>query len=181
MAIKFFDCHGFGQIEPNQVWFTRAGMIEAQCALDPEKFASHFPMTDTEATTGKIYGENGSFYVVDKVKKIVTIPTKALSDKGYPMGINYSTEKILIYKTLSVYFLLKSKEISFSFISECIAVALGFCFTIDGLCDFSVKIDVFWRYSVRFSINDEYVFPRFCISFYFVTITHDFCEIHGSS
>lgn len=42
MAIKFFDCHGFGQIEPNQVWFTRAGMIEAQCALDPEKFASHF-------------------------------------------------------------------------------------------------------------------------------------------
>lgn len=94
MAIKFFDCHGFGQIEPNQVWFTRAGMIEAQCALDPEKFASHFPMTDTEATTGKIYGENGSFYMVDKVKKIVTIPTKALSDKGYPMGINYSTEKI---------------------------------------------------------------------------------------
>ena len=25
MAIKFFDCKGFGQIEPNQVWFTRAG------------------------------------------------------------------------------------------------------------------------------------------------------------
>lgn len=94
MAIKFFDCKGYGQIEPNQVWFTRAGMVEAQCALDPEKFASNFPMTGKEATDGKIYGENGAFLMVDKANGIATIPTKDLSDDGLPMGINYSTERI---------------------------------------------------------------------------------------
>ena len=94
MAIKFFDCKGYGQIEPNQVWFTRAGMVEAQCALDPEKFASNFPMTEKEATDGKIYGENGAFLMVDKANGIATVPTKDLSDDGLPMGINYSTERI---------------------------------------------------------------------------------------
>lgn len=94
MAIKFFDCKGFGQIEPNQVWFTRAGMSESQCALDPEKFAAHFPMNATEATDGKIYGEVGAFLTIDKAAGIATIPTKELNDKGYPMGINYSSEKI---------------------------------------------------------------------------------------
>ena len=94
MAIKFFDCKGYGQIEPNQVWFTRAGMVEAQCALDPEKFASNFPMTEKEVTDGKIYGENGAFLMVDKANGIATVPTKGLSDEGLPMGINYSTEKI---------------------------------------------------------------------------------------
>ena len=94
MAIKFFDCKGYGQIEPNQVWFTRAGMSESQCALDAEKFASHFPMTAEEAESDLIYGENGAFLMVDKANHIATIPTKALSDKGFPMGINYSTEKI---------------------------------------------------------------------------------------
>lgn len=94
MAIKFFDCKGYGQIEPNQVWFTRAGMVEAQCALDPEKFASNFPMTEKEATDGKIYGENGAFLMVDKANGIATVPTKELSDDGLPMGINYSTERI---------------------------------------------------------------------------------------
>ena len=94
MAIKFFDCRGYGQIEPNQVSFTRDGRIEAQCELDPAVFASHFPMTADEAEAGMIYGENGSFYVVDKANKIVTIPTKELSDKGFPMGICYSSEMI---------------------------------------------------------------------------------------
>ena len=94
MAIKFFDCKGYGQIEPNQVSFTRDGRIEAQCELDPEKFASNFPMTPAQAAAGKIYGENGAFLMVDKVNKIATVPTKALSDKGLPMGINYSTEMI---------------------------------------------------------------------------------------
>lgn len=94
MAIKFFDCKGYGQIEPNQVWFTRSGMVEAQCELDPEKFASHFPMTSEEATNGLIYGENGSFLMVDKVNRIATVPNKEMSDNGYPMGINYSTERI---------------------------------------------------------------------------------------
>ena len=94
MAIKFFDCRGYGQIEPNQVSFTRDGRIEAQCELDPAVFASHFPMTAEEAEAGMIYGENGSFYVVDKANKIVTVPTKELSDKGFPMGICYSSEMI---------------------------------------------------------------------------------------
>ena len=92
MAIKFFDCRGYGQIEPNQVSFTRDGRIEAQCELDPAVFASHFPMTAEEAEAGMIYGENGSFYVVDKANK--TVPTKELSDKGFPMGVCYSSEMI---------------------------------------------------------------------------------------
>lgn len=94
MAIKFFDCKGFGQIEPNQVWFTRAGMVEAQCALDTDKFASKFPMTPDEAAAGKIYGEVGAFLMVDKAKGIATVPSTAGNAAGYPMGINYSTEKI---------------------------------------------------------------------------------------
>lgn len=94
MAIRRFDCKGFGQIEPSQVWFTRAGMVEAQCFLDEEKFASNFPMTPTEIEEGKVYAENGAFLMVDKANKTATIPNKAMSDKGYPMGINYSSEKI---------------------------------------------------------------------------------------
>ena len=94
MAIRRFDCKGFGQIEPSQTWFNRAGMIEAQCELDPDKFAANFPMTAAEATSGKIYAENGAFLMVDKQNKIATIPNKAMSDLGYKMGINYSTEMI---------------------------------------------------------------------------------------
>ena len=94
MALREFDCKGFGQIEPSQTWFNRAGMIEAQCELDPDKFAANFPMTAAEATGGKIYAENGAFLMVDKQNKIATIPNKAMSDLGYKMGINYSTEMI---------------------------------------------------------------------------------------
>lgn len=94
MAIQFFDCKGYGQIEPSQVWFTRAGMSESQCELDPDKFAAHFPALPTEVTDGKIYAENGAFLMVDKERKIATIPTKAMSDLGFKMGINYSTEVI---------------------------------------------------------------------------------------
>lgn len=94
MALQAFDCKGFGQIEPSQTWFNRAGMVEAQCHLDPEKFAANFPMTAKEAADGKIYAENGVFLMIDKQNKIATIPNKAMSDAGYPMGINYSTEKM---------------------------------------------------------------------------------------
>lgn len=94
MAIRRFDCKGFGQIEPSQVWFNRAGMVEAQCFLDETKFASNFPMTPDEADAGMIYAENGAFLMIDKQNKTATIPNKAMSDKGFPMGINYSTEKI---------------------------------------------------------------------------------------
>ena len=94
MALQTFDCKGFGQIEPSQTWFNRAGMVEAQCHLNPDEFASNFPMTAAEAADGKIYAENGAFLMVDKPNKMLCIPSKDLSDLGYKMGINYSTEKI---------------------------------------------------------------------------------------
>ena len=94
MALHEFDCKGYGQIEPSQVWFTRAGMVEAQCELDPTQFASHFPVLPSEAATGKIVAENGAFLMCDKERKIARIPSKKLADWGYVAGINYSTEKI---------------------------------------------------------------------------------------
>lgn len=94
MAIKYFDCKGYGQIEPSQVWFNRSGMVEAQCELDPDVFASTFPVTPAETAAGKIVAEDGAFLMIDKERKIATIPTKTLSDLGYKMGINYSTERL---------------------------------------------------------------------------------------
>lgn len=94
MAIQYFDCKGYGQIEPSQVWFTRAGMSESQCELDPDVFASHFPALPTEVAAGKLYAENGMFLMIDKERKIATIPTEAMSKLGFKMGINYSTEVI---------------------------------------------------------------------------------------
>lgn len=94
MPIRKFDRKGYGQLEPSQVWFTRAGMSESQCELDPDKFAAHFPATSDELAANKIYAEVGAFLMVDKERKIATIPTKAMSDLGFKMGINYSTERI---------------------------------------------------------------------------------------
>lgn len=94
MAIKYFDCKGYGQLEPSQVWFTRAGMSESQCELDPGLFASSFPVTPAEAAEGKIVAEVGQFLMIDKERKIATIPSKFLDEHGFKMGINYSTEKI---------------------------------------------------------------------------------------
>ena len=71
MAIQFFDCKGFGQLEMSQSWAYRAGQVEAQCKLDPEKFAAHFPMTPAEASDNKIYAEVGAFLMVDKANKIL--------------------------------------------------------------------------------------------------------------
>ena len=94
MALYEFDCKGYGQIEPSQVWFNRAGMVEAQCELNPNQFASHFPVLPAEATAGKIVAENGAFLMCDKERKLACIPSKKLADFGYIAGINYSTEKI---------------------------------------------------------------------------------------
>lgn len=94
MAIQYFDCKGYGQLEPSQVWFTRAGMSESQCQLDSSKFASHFPVLPAEITAGKIVSEVGSFLMIDKERKIATIPNTAMSNLGFKMGINYSSEKI---------------------------------------------------------------------------------------
>lgn len=94
MALHEFDCKGYGQIEPSQVWFNRAGMVEAQCELNPNQFASHFPVLPAEAAQGKIVAENGAFLMCDKERKLACIPSKELADWGYVAGINYSTEKI---------------------------------------------------------------------------------------
>lgn len=93
MALHEFDCKGYGQIEPSQVWFNRAGMVEAQCELDPTQFASHFPVLPSEAAKGLIVAENGAFLMCDKERKLACIPSKKLADWGYVAGINYSTEK----------------------------------------------------------------------------------------
>lgn len=94
MAIKVFDCKGYGQIEPSQVWFTRSGMSESQCFLNPVEFASSYPVTPAEQKEGKVVAENGVFYMIDKANKTIHIPNEILSKLGYKMGINYSTEKM---------------------------------------------------------------------------------------
>lgn len=94
MALYEFDCKGYGQIEPSQVWYTRAGMSESQCELNPAEFASHFPVLPAEAAAGKIVAENGAFLMCDKERKLACLPSKELADWGYVAGMNYSTEKI---------------------------------------------------------------------------------------
>jgi hypothetical protein len=99
-----FDRQGFGQFEPNQVWFTRNGAIEAQCKLDPKVFTSDIKTMGCacNASDGKIYGEVGQFLAVDKApltglgngNGIATVPTATTDEKGLPVGVNYSTEKI---------------------------------------------------------------------------------------
>ncbi len=91
---------GYGQIEPNQVWFNRAGMVEAQCFLDPTQFSDVQvgPLTAYVAAAGnvpatKIVAQNGAFLMVDKANKNLIIPDQANSDLGFPMGINYSSEQ----------------------------------------------------------------------------------------
>lgn len=95
---------GYGQIEPNQVWFNRAGMVEAQCFLDPEQFSdvqvgpltayvAANPSATPPVAGQKIVAQNGAFLMVDKANKNLIIPDQANSDLGLPMGINYSTEQ----------------------------------------------------------------------------------------
>lgn len=85
---------GYGQIEPNQVWFNRAGMVEAQCALDPTEF-SDIQVDALAKASGsqKIVAQNGAFLMVDKANYTAKIPTEAGAiTNGYPVGINYSSE-----------------------------------------------------------------------------------------
>lgn len=90
MALKRFGIDGYGQLELNNVFFRREGAIEAQCALDPEKFAVEGEATTKDATKGKIYAENGMLLVVDKANGYVRLP----KDEGeiLPVALNYSTE-----------------------------------------------------------------------------------------
>ena len=91
----------YGQIEPNQTWFNRAGMVEAQCHLDDECFSDTqvAPLTAYVAAAGttpatKIVAQNGAFLMVDKANYTATIPNTTDSEAGFPMGINYSSEKL---------------------------------------------------------------------------------------
>ena len=86
MALKFLnEGYGHGQVELNNVFFRREGAIEAQCALDPEKFAK-----EGEATKETPYCENGMILAVDKANRIVTLPSGA--DEMFPLALVYSTE-----------------------------------------------------------------------------------------
>ena len=84
MALKRFGV-GRGQLELNNVFFRREGAIEAQCALDPTKFA-----TEGKEGNGKVYAENGMILAVDKANGIVTFATE--NNKDLPLALNYSTE-----------------------------------------------------------------------------------------
>ena len=94
----------YGQIEPNQVWFDRAGMVEAQSRLDPREFsdAQVAPLTKFVRGTAaakyadavKIVAQNGAFLMVDKHNYLAQVPTKAGKEAGLRVGINYSTEKL---------------------------------------------------------------------------------------
>ena len=94
----------YGQIEPNQVWFDRAGMVEAQSRLDKREFsdAQVAPLTKfVRGTAGaqyadavKIVAQNGAFLMVDKHNYMAQVPTQAGKDAGLRVGINYSSEKL---------------------------------------------------------------------------------------
>jgi hypothetical protein len=100
----------YGQIEPNQTWFNRDGMVEAQCYLDPDQFADDIvaPLTKYVAATSsngvttpatKIVAQDGAFLMVDKSQGLATIPSTAGSEAGFPMGINYSSEQMYDERT----------------------------------------------------------------------------------
>lgn len=75
MALKRLVIDGFGQLELNNVFFRRAGMVEAQCALG-EDFA-------------KVPAENGMLLAVDRVNRIVKFPVEG---DDMPIALNYTSE-----------------------------------------------------------------------------------------
>ena len=105
MALKRFKVDKYGQLELNNVFFRREGAIEAQCALDPEKFAVEGEATTQDSTKGKIYAENGMILAVDKANGIVKLPTKV--ESFLPLALNYSTEHMYDerHKNLGSYYL----------------------------------------------------------------------------
>lgn len=85
MALKRFTIDGYGQLELNQCAFRRDGRIEAQCALDPAKFAK----SQAENVAGKVYAENGMILAVDNINRIVKLPVEG---EDFPLALNYTTE-----------------------------------------------------------------------------------------
>lgn len=75
MALQRFTIDGYGQIEPNNVTFTRDGRVEAQCALGSDDMIA----------------ENGMLLAVDVANRVVKFPTES---ETLPIAIHYSTEKI---------------------------------------------------------------------------------------
>ena len=75
MALQRFTIDGYGQIEPNNVTFTRDGRIEAQCALASDDFVA----------------ENGMLLAVDVANMVVKAPG---ASETLPIAVHYSTEKI---------------------------------------------------------------------------------------
>jgi hypothetical protein len=73
MALKKLVIDGYGQIEPNNVTFTRDGRVEAQCA----------------PAEGSVF-ENGMLLAVDTAKREVRLPVE---DETLPVALHYSTEK----------------------------------------------------------------------------------------
>ena len=102
MALKRFGIDGYGQLELNNVFFRREGAIEAQCALDPEKFA-----LEGKANGEKIYAENGMLLAVDKANGIIKLPEYKDTDATLPIALNYSTEHMYDerHKRLGDYYL----------------------------------------------------------------------------
>lgn len=78
MALKRLVIDGYGQLELNQVTFTRTGSVEAQCGL-ANTFTKNAPC------------EVGMLLAVDKANKTIKLPS---ADETLPIALNYSTEKI---------------------------------------------------------------------------------------
>lgn len=74
MALQRLTIDGYGQIEPNNVTFTRDGRVEAQCALASADFVA----------------ENGMLLAVDVANMTVKAPIAA---ETLPIALHYSTEK----------------------------------------------------------------------------------------
>lgn len=75
MALQRFTIDGYGQIEPNNVTFTRDGRVEAQC----------------EIKSTDLVLENGMLLAVDVVGRTVALPG---ASETLPIALHYSSEKI---------------------------------------------------------------------------------------
>lgn len=85
MALKRLVIDGFGQLELNNVFFRRAGMVEAQCALG-EDFAD-------------VPAENGMLLAVDRVNRIVKFPVEG---EDMPIALNYTSEHSYEERTIGL-------------------------------------------------------------------------------
>ena len=114
MALKRFECDGFGQLELNQVAFRRDGRIEAQCALGDD-FKT-------------VPAENGMLLAIDNVNRIVKKP---VAGEKFPIALNYSAEHMYDERTNGLKdFSLNQK----TFLPRLGYLAVGDKFTTNCLC-----------------------------------------------